>query len=601
VSRREEKIDSKMFSMNKVNDVAPFVPGRRNSPLNSMNLSDLTAVEGLNNMNDNSYNVNVTAGLDLDAFAPDPQIWNSVPGSQQSSKSSSLSDPATRQYQQQTQQPQQPRPQQQQQQQLYQTSTGSGDYTTMNAPPTSAASLSSLLGARRGSSIDHYQQQYGHSQFAPGSSGKNYKIWSNTNMEELGPWGQQQSSRDSYDLGFFNAQRRHNSLDSGLPAGLYDQQMAQMYQQQQPQQQSQQQPQQSQQSQQPQQQPQFQSQGLNFNEGIFEQNQAALVKETDASLLQVYRSLDYYFNDDPYNRVTIKDHTLDSLAGQFESMMKSGAQLPRFVDEELPSTNMVLVAFKAGRTDVFHLPTTSTIRLKIGDLVIVEADRGRDLGKILRLDVSLDEARLLKYMQHHEQQAALASFEGASSAGANVNTSHTSGSSNNIPTLHYPKPVLRFAMPNEAYQILNKQSDEEKAKKVCALKVESFNLEMRVVDAEYQWDRRKLTFYYTAAHRIDFRELVRELFRIYKTRIWMCAVVSDPNAPKEPLTAAGTVHDLGFTSMTTQGALSPTAVPAQNIWTSPLHSPTSGENPLDSHDPTLLVPRQLGSPDKHMW
>ncbi len=37
-------------------------------------------------------------------------------------------------------------------------------------------------------------------------------------------------------------------------------------------------------------------------------------------------------------------------------------------------------------------------------------------------------------------------------------------------------------------------------------------------------DRNKLTFYFAAERRIDFRELVRDLFRIYKTRIWMCAV-----------------------------------------------------------------------------
>jgi len=63
---------------------------------------------------------------------------------------------------------------------------------------------------------------------------------------------------------------------------------------------------------------------------------------------------------------------------------------------------------------------------------------------------------------------------------------------------------------------------------------------MEVVDAEYQWDRRKLTFYFVADKRIDFRELVRELFRyvrssfpgfpyspfhrLYKTRIWMASL-----------------------------------------------------------------------------
>lgn len=45
---------------------------------------------------------------------------------------------------------------------------------------------------------------------------------------------------------------------------------------------------------------------------------------------------------------------------------------------------------------------------------------------------------------------------------------------------------------------------------------------MEILDAEWQWDRRKLTFYYTSDQRVDFRELVRELFRIWKTRVWLC-------------------------------------------------------------------------------
>ena len=44
---------------------------------------------------------------------------------------------------------------------------------------------------------------------------------------------------------------------------------------------------------------------------------------------------------------------------------------------------------------------------------------------------------------------------------------------------------------------------------------------MHVVDAEYQFDRHKLTFFFEAECRIDFRELVRDLFSMYKTRIWM--------------------------------------------------------------------------------
>jgi len=66
--------------------------------------------------------------------------------------------------------------------------------------------------------------------------------------------------------------------------------------------------------------------------------------------------------------------------------------------------------------------------------------------------------------------------------------------------------------------------DELKALALCQTKVRAKKLPMEVVDAEYQWDRRKLTFYFVAEKRIDFRELVRELFRLYKTRIWMASL-----------------------------------------------------------------------------
>jgi cell fate regulator YaaT (PSP1 superfamily) len=60
---------------------------------------------------------------------------------------------------------------------------------------------------------------------------------------------------------------------------------------------------------------------------------------------------------------------------------------------------------------------------------------------------------------------------------------------------------------------MSKLADEEKALQLCQNKVRQKKLPMEVVDAEYQWDRRKLTFYFVAEKRIDFRELVRELFR----------------------------------------------------------------------------------------
>lgn len=231
---------------------------------------------------------------------------------------------------------------------------------------------------------------------------------------------------------------------------------------------------------------------------------------------KLFAQAEKYFSETHASKLHITGKSAIDLPAALEALSASETQLPRFPGNSLPGVHLVLVAFKGGRVDVFYLPENCDISLKVGSLVIVEADRGRDLGKVTELGVSIDEARLLKLRQYQQQQSALA-----------VESGVQSGGTANPPALHFPKPITRFATSSEISQLLTKEADEEKARRVCALKVKAHGLTMGVVDAEYQWDRRKLTFYYSASHRIDFRELVKDLFRIYKTRIWMCAVNGD--------------------------------------------------------------------------
>lgn len=63
---------------------------------------------------------------------------------------------------------------------------------------------------------------------------------------------------------------------------------------------------------------------------------------------------------------------------------------------------------------------------------------------------------------------------------------------------------------------------------VCILNGYLYNMKHHHVN--YHRDRKKLTFYFVAESRIDFRELVKDLFKIYKTRIWMCAVERNGNS-----------------------------------------------------------------------
>jgi cell fate regulator YaaT (PSP1 superfamily) len=84
--------------------------------------------------------------------------------------------------------------------------------------------------------------------------------------------------------------------------------------------------------------------------------------------------------------------------------------------------------------------------------------------------------------------------------------------------------------------MVEKLKDEYDAMMICREKVVQRGLPMQIVDAEYQWDRRKLTFYFKAEKRVDFRELTKENFRIFKSRIWMSMVPKDdprggPTAP----------------------------------------------------------------------
>ncbi len=81
------------------------------------------------------------------------------------------------------------------------------------------------------------------------------------------------------------------------------------------------------------------------------------------------------------------------------------------------------------------------------------------------------------------------------------------------------KPVIRIATPADLKTHENIKKKEAEAMKICQQKVASHELEMKLIEAEYTFDMSKLTFYFTADGRIDFRELVKDLASTFKTRI----------------------------------------------------------------------------------
>ncbi|KAJ2078842.1 hypothetical protein H4R24_004201 [Coemansia sp. RSA 988] len=187
-----------------------------------------------------------------------------------------------------------------------------------------------------------------------------------------------------------------------------------------------------------------------------------------------------------------------------------------------------------------------------GVYVLVEADRGVDLG-IIKEELK-GTAAILSFSATLSDAAAAAAngcgdssttdgrrraappdsnehvtvSSGTSSSSSKASSQSNSEAARNTPSSAsardvYVKRIFRAADQREVADLLNnKVFDEKNALNMCQSKVQQRKLAMRVDDAEFQFDRRKLTFYFTADHRVDFRELVRDLFKHFKTRIWMC-------------------------------------------------------------------------------
>ncbi|MFH1681843.1 MAG: stage 0 sporulation family protein [Candidatus Eisenbacteria bacterium] len=138
---------------------------------------------------------------------------------------------------------------------------------------------------------------------------------------------------------------------------------------------------------------------------------------------------------------------------------------------------IVEVRFKGARQEIFKNPRE--IPLEVGSLCVVSADRGEDLGEVTH-------------------------FPPPGSAEEEAEVVHE---------------VIRRAEPQDHANLLRNRSREEEARAVCLSRIESRKLEMKLVDVEMQYDGNKITFYFTAEKRIDFRELVKDLASTFKTRI----------------------------------------------------------------------------------
>lgn len=166
------------------------------------------------------------------------------------------------------------------------------------------------------------------------------------------------------------------------------------------------------------------------------------------------------------------------------------------------------IKFKRSQRN-FILGPRFTRDVKIGCYVKVEADRGEDLGIVMGI------TPVEKFVASSKRNRSMTEETAASSGGDATAPLHTATAVGDM------KRIMRLATNDEISLLDVKREEEEELMKICSTKVRQRGLPMSVVDAEYQFDRNKLTFFFQAEGRIDFRELVRDLFSMYKTRIWM--------------------------------------------------------------------------------
>jgi cell fate regulator YaaT (PSP1 superfamily) len=141
------------------------------------------------------------------------------------------------------------------------------------------------------------------------------------------------------------------------------------------------------------------------------------------------------------------------------------------------NSKLVEVVFKGERRAIYR--DRNDIEIKEGEYIIVEAERGQDMGK-------------------------------ASCVGSLIKLKRGKGET---------KSIVRKAVPADLDVLAKNLEKEKEAFKLCKEKITAYKLDMKLVGVEMQFDGSKITFYFTAAQRVDFRELVKELASVYRTRI----------------------------------------------------------------------------------
>ena len=175
-------------------------------------------------------------------------------------------------------------------------------------------------------------------------------------------------------------------------------------------------------------------------------------------------------------------------------------------------TDVIEVRFKGNRKEYFTWPSPEPLALH--DSVIVEVDRGQDLGRVSAVG-PVAAKKCAGSCSGCSLAAPHPLAPSPSPHPLSPSPQSGEGEQEGTPLRH----ILRRATADDAAVAEQLHGEEADVRRRVMERVRTHALPMKVSDAEWQWDKKKLTVYFTAEQRVDFRTLVRDLASLFHTRI----------------------------------------------------------------------------------
>ena len=138
-----------------------------------------------------------------------------------------------------------------------------------------------------------------------------------------------------------------------------------------------------------------------------------------------------------------------------------------------------IIGVRCRNMDKLYYFEQKSLNIKMGDSVIVETSRGVEYAMVVLGPKEVEESNIMQPL----------------------------------------KKIIRVATSRDRSKEENNRRKEKEAFQICLKKIREHGLQMKLIDAEYTFDNNKVLFYFTADGRIDFRQLVKDLASIFKTRI----------------------------------------------------------------------------------